>query len=197
MKTTQQLRAFEQRILKAYNDKVIKSPIHLAHGNEETLIELFKDIQPDDWVFSTWRSHYHCLLKGVPEQEIEHKILDGFSISMCFKKYKIYSSAIVGGILPIAIGTAMSIKRRNSVERVWCFIGDTTSETGIAHESIKYARNHELPIKFIIEDNGQAISSNTRQIWNQDQLTYQDANNTFVYWYQYKSHYPHSGGIPS
>lgn len=195
--TSESLMSFEKRILDLYQKGKIQSPVHLVQGNESTLIEIFKEIKDQDWVFSTWRSHYHCLLKGVPEQQVEAKILQGFSITLCFPDHKIYSSAIVGGIVPVAVGTAMSIKRNKQPGRVWCFLGDTTSETGIAHESIKYARNHQLPVTFIIEDNGKGITSDTREVWNQPTLTYQDSDDEYVRYYRYQSCYPHSGGMSS
>ena len=46
------------------------------------------------------------------------------------KKYKFFSSAIVGGILPIAMGVALSIKKLKQKNIVWVFIGDMTFETG-------------------------------------------------------------------
>ena len=52
----------------------------------------------------------NVFLKGVPEKLLEKEILDGKSISLCFPKYKIYSSAIVGGIIPIALGVALANK---------------------------------------------------------------------------------------
>ena len=99
------------------NSGKIKAPVHLYHGNEEQIINIFKNIKKYDWVFCSWRSHYQCLLKGVPENEIKDEILAGRSISLCFSKYNIYSSAMVGGSLPIAVGTAMSLKRKNSKKR--------------------------------------------------------------------------------
>ena len=50
-------------------------------------------------------------------------------------------------------------------------MGDMTAETGIAHECIKYARNHQLPIRFIVEDNGKSVCTDTREAWNQPVLT--------------------------
>ena len=64
------------------------------------------------------------------------------------------SSAIVTGVLPIAVGLGLGIQREGGKERVWCFLGEMTSETGSAHECIKYVQNHELPVHFVIEDNG-------------------------------------------
>ena len=76
------------------------------------MIRIFKKINKNDWVFCSWRSHYQCLLKGVPNKLLEKKILEGKSISLCFPKYNIYSSAIVGGSIPIALGVAKSIKKK-------------------------------------------------------------------------------------
>ena len=151
---TEDLVKFEKNIANLFNDAKIRSPVHLYSGNEKFLINFFKKIKKNDWIFCSWRSHYQCLLKGVPANRIKKEIINGKSISLCFLDYKIYSSAIVGGTLPIALGLAISLKRKKSKSKVFCFIGDMTSETGIAHECIKYSRNKKLPIHFIIEDNG-------------------------------------------
>ena len=58
---------FETDIETRFLNKEIKAPIHLSNGNEDELIEIFKFISRQDWVFSTWRSHYHALLKEIPE----------------------------------------------------------------------------------------------------------------------------------
>ena len=156
------LKEFEVEISKLFSEKKIRAPIHLYDGNEKQIIKVFKKIKKNDWVFCTWRSHYQCLLKGVPKKKLIDSILDGNSISLCFPKYKIFSSAIVGGILPIAIGAAQSIKINKKKEKVFCFIGDMTSESGIAHECIKYSINKNLPIIFVIEDNGLSVCSDTK-----------------------------------
>ena len=188
-----QLIKFEEEIAELFNSGKIKAPIHLYHGNEDNIIDVFKKIKPSDWVFCSWRSHYQCLLKGVPELLIKEEILSGKSISLCFPKYNIYSSALVGGSLPIAVGLALSLKRNDSVARVYCFMGDMTSETGIAHECIKYSRNFKLPIHFIIEDNEKSVCTETRKAWNQEKLTYEGYSDEYVTYYRYKLKYPHAG----
>ena len=102
---------FEEEIANLFNNKKIKSPIHLYNGNEQSIIGVFKKIKKNDFVFCSWRSHYQCLLKGVPQKDIKKKILKGKSISLCFPNYNIYSSAIVGGNIPIALGVAFAIKK--------------------------------------------------------------------------------------
>lgn len=192
-KSKKQLINFENKIAKIFNNKKIKAPIHLYNGNEEMIIKVFKKVRKNDWVMCSWRSHYQCLLKGVPEKLLKKKIIEGKSISLCFPKYRIYSSAIVGGIVPIAVGIAMAIKKRKLNEKVYCFIGDMTSETGIAHESIKISINWKLPIIFIIEDNNLSVCTNTRKVWGQKVLTYEKGRNNLIKFYKYKNKYPHSG----
>ena len=102
--------AFEEEIADLFNAGKIRAPVHLYKGNENKIINVFKNINKNDWVFCSWRSHYQCLLKGVPPNKVKAEILAGRSISLCFPEHKIFSSAIVGGVLPIAVGTAMSIK---------------------------------------------------------------------------------------
>ena len=184
---------FEDNIAKLFNEAKIKSPIHLYSGNEKFLINFFKKVKKNDWLFCSWRSHYQCLLKGVPPQKIKNEIINGKSISLCFLDYKIYSSAIVGGSLPIAVGLALSLKRKKSKNKVYCFIGDMTSETGIAHECIKYSRNKNLPIHFIVEDNRKSVCTDTRKAWSKKKLTYENASDKFVTYYRYKLKYPHAG----
>jgi len=184
---------FEEEIAALFNLKKIKAPVHLYHGNEDHIIRVFKKIKSNDWVFCSWRSHYQCLLKGVPEKLIKSEILAGKSIYLCFPEYNIYSSALVGGSIPIAVGLSMSLKRNMSKNRVYCFMGEMTAETGIAHECIKYSRNFKLPIHFIIEDNEKSVCTETRKVWNQKKLTYEGYSDEYVTYYHYNLKYPHAG----
>ena len=196
MLTKEELIQFETEMAACFDDAMIRAPVHLYHGNEDQIIKVFKDnkIGPEDWVLCSWRSHYQCLLKGVPPEELKSAILQGRSISLCFEKYRILSSGIVTGVLPIATGIAMDIKRRGHKNKVYCFMGEMTSETGVAHECIKYARNHKLPIHFIVEDNGKSVCTDTRATWGMEKLTYEDVNDEYITYYKYKlEKYPHAG----
>ena len=188
-----QLIAFEDKVAALFNSGAIRAPVHLYSGNEAQMIEVFKDVGRRDWLFCSWRSHYQCLLKGVPEDEVMAEIVAGRSISLCFPEHRIYSSAIVGGVLPIAVGTAMAIQRSGEDARVHCFVGDMTAETGIAHECIKYSRNHKLPIRFIVEDNEKSVCTDTREAWNQPRLSFENQRDEFIHYYRYTTRYPHAG----
>lgn len=204
--TPEELIAFEESVCKQFADKKILAPIHLDNGNETQLIEVFsKLVDEEDWVCCSWRSHYKTLLKNVPQDEVMKAILEGKSISLCFPEYNVISSAIVGGILPIAVGIAMGIKRKEGTNKVVCFLGEMTSETGAFHEAVKYSLNHDLPVIWIIEDNEKSVCTPTLPVWNQKKLTYEPEFtsdekavcqiNSKTYYYKYKSLYPHAGGL--
>ena len=98
------------------------------------------------------------------------------------------SSSIVGGTIPIALGAALSLKKKRSSKKVWCFLGDMTSETGGFYEAHKYAINFNLPIIFIIEDNEKSTNTPTKKVWN-SKLTYNQQNYSNVIYYKYKLDY--------
>lgn len=187
----QDLIKFENNIKSIYEAGKIKGPIHLSRGNEDYLISIFKKINnKNDWVFSSWRNHYHALLKGIPENILKKRILEGRSMGVCFEKYKFYSSSIVAGSLSIALGTSLSIKKKNSKSKVWCFIGDMTAETGVFHECYKYAMNFNLPINFIIEDNNLSTNTPTNKAWKKKSNF---KNKSKIIYYKYKRELPHHG----
>ena len=185
----QDLIDFEDDIISHWENGEITGPIHLSNGNEDQLIKVFQKIGIDDYVFSTWRSHYHALLHGVEPSVLKQKILDGKSITIVDKDSKFYSSAIVTGTLPIALGVAKSIKYNGGDEKVWVFLGDMAFESGIFYEVHKYARNYDLPLYFVVEDNGVSTNTPTLDTWGGIQREIPED----VIYYKYKSKYPHYG----
>ena len=187
----QDLIDFEDDIISHWENGEISGPIHLSNGNEDELIEIFKKISINDYVFSTWRSHYHALLHGVDPSVLKQKILDGKSITIVDKETNFYSSAIVTGTLPIALGVAKSIKMSENKDdqKVWVFLGDMAFESGIFYEVHKYARNYDLPLYFVVEDNGVSTNTPTLDTWNGIQREIPED----VIYYKYKSKFPHYG----
>lgn len=185
--TPAELQAFEQRVADAFNAGRIRAPVHLAGGNEEQLIEVFKNIGPRDWVCGAWRMHLHCLLKGVPEKRLFADILKGRSITLTYPKQRIITSAMVAGIMPIATGIAWATKRRGGAEKVWCFIGDMTATAGVAFECVNYSLGQDLPIRFVVEDNGLSVFTPTQKTWGASR----PAGRTFTY--KYELTWPHYG----
>jgi len=175
--TADDLRAFEIEVGQAFKERKIRGPIHLSGGNEDQLIDVFSRIDRKDWVFSTYRSHYHALLHGIPRDKVMAEIMAGRSMNLCFPEYRFYSSAIVGGMLPIAVGVATMGKR------VWCFVGDMAASIGIFHDATQYAGG--LPITFVVEDNGLSCDTPTEKTWS--------GTKADIYRYAYRREYPHVG----
>jgi len=186
------LREFEMEIFALFEHGRITSPVHLRGGNEEQLIEIFKSIRQEDYCFCTWASHLECLLKGVSREEVRAAILRNKSICLSFKEHNIISSAIVGGNAPIAVGAAMGIKGKGGKEHVWCFMGDMSFYTGTAQESIRYAEVHDLPITFVIADNGVSVETPTREVWGDDIVELTQRSNKCIR-YEYTNVFPHAG----
>lgn len=157
--TREELINFEDSIVELFEAGKVPYPIHFSGGNEDQLIGIFKEINRCDWVFSTWRSHYHYLLHGGDPEKLRKMILDGDGIHISDKSINFYASAIVGGCPPIAAGVAMALKRKGNENHVWCFVGDGGEEEGSFYESVRFVDTHDLPCTFIIEDNNLAVDT--------------------------------------
>jgi len=156
---------FEKEIVQLYKECRLPFLFHLSGGNEEQLIKTFKQIHPQDYVFSSHRNHYHALLHGIPPQELKQKILDGKSMFIFDRKRNFFTSSIIGGTPAIAVGAALALKRKNDTRKVWCFVGDGTEDTGHLWEAARYVDGFDLPCTFIIEDNNRSVVATKEERW--------------------------------
>lgn len=192
--TKEDLIKFSNEIASRYKQGKIRAPIHLGGGNEDHLIEIFNKykITQDDWILCTWRSHYHWLLSGRDSEKLKQQILDGHSMHIFDDKF--FTSAIVGGIAPIAVGVAKALQLKNSKDRVFAFLGCMGANCGISVESIKYSLGHDLPVKFIIENNNLSVRTDTRNSWGKNYDHLQDLRKlSNVIYYEYTRLWPHAG----
>lgn len=158
--TAEDLIAFEREVAARFDRGEITGPVHLNSDTQaEPLLEIFKGIQRTDYVCSTWRSHWHALLHGVPPEQVMDEILAGRSMMLHFPEHRFMSSAIMGGMLPISCGLAAA------GERVWCFVGDMCATTGAYKDALRFAGMQKLPVNFIVEDNGLATNTPTQNAW--------------------------------
>ena len=200
MITKQELIDFETEIGELFNAAKIKAPIHLYANNEENIMRVFEKINIEkDWVCCTWRNHYQALLKGIPKEVLKEKIMQGKSMVMNLPEYKFICSSIVGGIPSIATGIALAAKLKGTDERVWCWTGDMSAETGAWSEAYRYAVAQNLPITFVVEDNELSVMTPTHEVWGQDKWYMPSQNRTryeadHLIYYKYKNEkYPHAG----
>lgn len=186
---------FEQRIKAHFAAGDLPFLVHLSGGNEDELLTIFSEVLPSDWVFSNHRSHYHALLKGIPEADVEAAILRGDSMFIFDKERRFYTSSILAGTCCIACGVALEIKERRGMEKVWCFLGDGAEDNGHFYEAVRFAHARELPITFVIEDNDRQVDTSHGERWGSPDrwpwLTHH------VYRYSYQPTFPHGGaGLP-
>lgn len=196
MITKEQIIAFEEEIAGVFATGAIRAPVHLRSGREEALIKIFQEhrIGDDDYVFGFWDSHELALLKGVPRDELKKAICDGKSISLCFPKYKVLCSGIVGSLMGTATGVAWTLKQQGKSGRAFLFCGDMSAETGIFHEAVKYAVNFDLPVHFIVCDNGVSVMTNTRETWGSTEPWFMNTKyEKKITYFKYTNGYPHSG----
>ena len=196
MLTKEEIIAFEEEIAGIFATGVIRAPVHLRSGREDALIKIFKEhnIGDDDYVFGFWDSHELALLKGVPREEVKSEIVKGNSIALCFPKYKVLCSGIVGSLMGTATGTAWALKNQGKKGRAFLFCGDMSAETGIFHEAVKYAYNFDLPAHFIVGDNGVSVMTNTRETWGSPEPWFVGTKfEKKITYFKYTNGYPHSG----
>lgn len=160
------VRQFENRLLQ--NMKEIFVPVHLCLGHENVAADLHEYIRREDWLFSTHRNHGHFLAKGGDEKKLYDEIMGlttglngGFAGSQGISDGSInfHASAIVGGLVGVATGTAYALKLDGSKAIAVCVVGDGGTEAGVFWESLNFAALHKLPIAFICENNRMSVDS--------------------------------------
>lgn len=163
---SERVRAFEKRLLA--DMKNIFVPVHLSLGQEGVAAELHAHMHKDDFLYSTHRNHHHYLAKGGSEQKLwdeihglESGINQGFSGSQGIsdKSINFHASAIVGGLVGAAVGTAYALKMDGSKAISICCVGDGGTEAGVFWEAANWAALHRLPVAFIVENNGMSVDS--------------------------------------
>ncbi|MBF0560078.1 MAG: thiamine pyrophosphate-dependent dehydrogenase E1 component subunit alpha [Nitrospirae bacterium] len=163
------IRRFEEKIVAVYGMQDMKTPVHLYIGEEAIASAVCAHLKSDDYVFTTHRSHGHCLAKGVAPGVLLAEFYGkktgcckgkGGSMHPAFPKQGILgTTAIVGGGIPLATGTALAsvMKRDGKVTAV--FFGDGASEEGTFHECMNFAALKRLPVIFVCENNFYATNS--------------------------------------
>ena len=187
--TKEELIAFEDHIGDLYMDNQLPFLFHLSGGNEDQLIDIFKDIKEGDYVISSHRNHYHALLHGIPPDVVEDRIKNGRSMFIYDRERNFFVSAIIGGTPAIAAGIAWALKRHGSDQKVWCFVGDGTEDNGHLSEAVRYADGFDLPCTFIIESNDRSCEASNADRWGNAGHPTWDSSRVIKYYYE--PTYPH------
>lgn len=200
--TPSTLIAFEDKIRALWEAGELPFLLHLCGGNEDSLLTLFEEIQPGDWIFSTHRAHYHYLCAGGSGEKLEAMIRAGRSMFVFDAALHFFASSILAGCCPIAAGVSWALKHNNPITnhqspitaRVWCFLGDGAEEEGHFYEAALFVESQDLPCTFIIEDNGRQVDTPLYERRGPYLHTRRPLDHfRCVRRYSYVSTYPHAG----
>jgi len=169
------IRMVEEELANRYIDQKIRCPMHLCIGQEAIAVGVSAVLQPEDKVYSNHRAHGHYLAKGGDLYAMVAELYgkkDGCSGgrggSMHIIDLKVGflgATPIVGGTVPLAVGTSWASFLSDQSFVTVVYIGDGCFEEGVIHECLNFSVLHKLPIIFICENNNYSVytSLNERQ----------------------------------
>ncbi len=163
------IRIFEERLIELYPEQQIKCPIHLYIGQEAIAVGVCMNLKRTDYVFSNHRSHGHYIAKGGDLKLLAAELYgkaDGCSKGKGGSMHLVApevnflgSSAIVGGSIPLAAGTALASSMQGNKKVSIAFFGDGGVDQGVFHEGLNFASLKKLPVVFVCENNFYATNS--------------------------------------
>ena len=167
-RTMCRIRRFEEQVIDAYNQRLVPGSTHPCIGQEAAKAGSISAIRSDDLVLATYRGHGEALAKGCDPVSMMSELMCR-STGMCKGKGGsmhlsdpdrglVSTNAIVAGHIPIAGGVALSCKKRGTDQVVLCYFGDGASCEGEFFETLNMAALWKVPLVFICENNGWAIS---------------------------------------
>jgi pyruvate dehydrogenase E1 component alpha subunit len=169
------IRRIEEEIERRYHQDQMKTPIHLVIGQEATSVGACAALRATDLLYSSHRTHGNYLAKGGDLKAMLSEMhcrangcagSRGGSMHLIDKRVGLAgTSAIVGGAVPIAVGAALAAQMKREDHVVMVFLGDATTEEGVASESLNFAALKKVPVIFFCENNFYSVQSplSTRQ----------------------------------
>jgi TPP-dependent pyruvate/acetoin dehydrogenase alpha subunit len=166
------IRRVEEEIARVYPTDKIKSPVHLAIGQEAVSVGVCAALGPHDVVSGTYRSHALYLAKG---GDLRRMLAELYAKATGCARGKggsmhlvdpvagvLGTSAVVGTTIPVAVGYAYAAKVRGRSTVVASVFGDGAVEEGVFHESLNFAALRKVPVLFVCENNFYAIHAPQR-----------------------------------
>ena len=172
--TMRLIRRFEERIVELVNRNEIPGVTHEYVGQEAVATGICAALRLDDVITSTHRGHGHILAKGgeprrmiaeLMARETGYNRCRGGSMHIADLSLGIYgANGIVGAGAPIACGAALAAKLGGGDRVAVAFFGDGAMNQGVVHEAMNLAAIWSLPVLFVCENNGYAISASIKEM---------------------------------
>jgi len=169
LRTMYRIRRFEERAVRAYQQGKIGGFLHLYIGQESVAVGSLSVCGPNDHCITAYRDHGHALQVGMTMNECMAELFGkatgcsrGKGGSMhYFAPDKNYwgGHGIVGGQTPLGAGIAYALKYRGIKGACLCYLGDGAVNQGPFHEALNMAGLWDLPVIYIIENNGYSMGT--------------------------------------
>ncbi|MCC7438502.1 MAG: thiamine pyrophosphate-dependent dehydrogenase E1 component subunit alpha [Armatimonadetes bacterium] len=165
------IRQTEQQFLELFAQGKLNGTVHTCIGQESSAVAVVNAMDTQrDIIFSNHRAHGHFLaycgdVEGLLAEVLgrEGAVCGGIGGTQHLHAGNLYTNGIQGGIAPCATGAALAEKMKRSGAITTVFLGDGTMGQGAVYESMNIAALWQLPILFVLEDNGIAQSTPKQQ----------------------------------
>jgi TPP-dependent pyruvate/acetoin dehydrogenase alpha subunit len=164
LRTMWRIRLFEERVAQLKRSLQVHGLIHLSIGGEGVAAAVCRQLREDDAVYSGHRAHGHAIAKGAPVDRLMAELMGradgvckglGGSMHLVDTEHGFMgATGVVGGNLPLALGTALAQHLKGSDQVTVAFFGDGAVQAGHFNESINLATLWRLPVIFVCENNG-------------------------------------------
>ncbi|MCU1456896.1 MAG: Pyruvate/2-oxoglutarate dehydrogenase complex dehydrogenase component [Actinomycetia bacterium] len=163
------IRRFEETAGELHRKGEIPGPIHLSIGQEAEIVGTCLAVRNDDFMSGNHRSHGHPIGKGAAVPPLMAELM-GKAAGVCkgkggsmhladFAVGSLGESGIVGSSVPVAVGAGLSAQLRGTDQVSIAFFGDGAVNIGAFHEGLNLASVWKLPVVFVCENNGYAVTT--------------------------------------
>ena len=157
------IRRFEERAGEMYAKAKVGGFLHLAIGEEATIVGAVRAMRDEDYLISTYRSHGHALSRGADPNRVMAELFGredgvshgrGGSMHMFDLERRFMGGyGIVGGNLPLAAGMGLSADYQGTEDVTVCVFGDGAANQGTFGETLNLAALWRLPVVFMVTNN--------------------------------------------
>jgi len=158
------IRVFEERVGQLTRADEVHGLVHLSVGQEAVAVGVCGQLRDDDPVYSGHRAHGHAIAKGAPLERVMAELMGreaglcrgmGGSMHLVDAEHGFLgATGVVGGNVPLALGSALAARLAGSDQVAVVFFGDGAVQGGIFVESVNLATLWELPVVLVCENNG-------------------------------------------
>jgi pyruvate dehydrogenase E1 component alpha subunit len=180
-KTMWDIRFFEEKVDEFFAKGMIHGTTHLCVGQEASAVGSCAVLNADDKITSTHRGHGHCIAKGA---EVDRMMAELFGRTTGYCKGKggsmhiadvdkgnLGANGIVGGGIPLAVGSALTAHMKKLDYVTVCYFGDGATNEGSFHEALNLAAVWKLPVVFICENNQYGMSGPVKDMVNIEDIS--------------------------